>query len=149
MADGFEDTLLGRLQRAQMDNFRKKLEEAEYGLRLANDRIRELERQIGDLSTKPANVFAKARGTREELREQVFELLGRSCRYCPQSDPRALDVDHKYDDGALHRSIASPIEVLQDVLRVGAAEYQIVCATCNRIKEAERRERKRLEKDKL
>ena len=82
------------------------------------------------------------------LRREVFELLGHGCARCGFSDKRALQIDHVKNDGASdHRgdrriTYTSFMRRVISSYRAGErGKYQILCANCNWIKQAEARAR--------
>lgn len=80
-----------------------------------------------------------------ELRSEAFRVLGDQCNMCEERDPQVLEIDHRLDDGAQHRAVASPIEILEDVIVNGRAFYQLLCGTHHNKKTAEARERAKAE----
>lgn len=81
------------------------------------------------------------------LRAQVLTVLGEKCARCGFADKRALQVDHREGNGTRERRwrtkagriCQSGIPTYRRVLRE-PEEYQLLCANCNWIKKAERRE---------
>ena len=76
----------------------------------------------------------------KKLRESVVEFLGGSCIACGyHADVRALQLDHKFSDGAEDRKkhgakvaryySSHPIEAMKNL--------QVLCANCNKIKAIE------------
>ena len=79
---------------------------------------------------------------RAKIKQQIFEILGSKCCRCGFDDKRALDVDHKFNNGNAERRIgdwtsrfakyaANPKEARKNL--------QILCRNCNWIKHLESR----------
>ncbi len=86
-----------------------------------------------------ANQYNKL--TARKAREQVLQLFGGKCQRCGFSDKRALQIDHKNGGGSKHsRSFGNLYLYYQHVLKVGAKNFQLLCANCNWIKRVERGE---------
>lgn len=83
-------------------------------------------------------IAAHHRRQREELRDSLFALLGRTCGRCGFSDERALCIDHINGGGSKERKEAKSVEVYyRAILASGGKEYQILCCNCNAIKRIE------------
>jgi hypothetical protein len=82
-----------------------------------------------------------------ELKNKVFDILGRKCVKCGFDDWRALQVDHIFNDGWADISPTSKkrrtgLNIYYQIVRSPEEAkkiYQILCANCNHIKEMERR----------
>jgi hypothetical protein len=75
------------------------------------------------------------------LKNQIFDILGRKCVRCGFSDERALQIDHVNDNGYGERkkyraSRNFYLHVLKK-LKEGSKDYQTLCANCNWIKKLE------------
>lgn len=86
-----------------------------------------------------AKTRAYGRRRHAELKERVFEALGRVCVRCGFSDPRALQIDHIHGGGhrlRLASRTRSMVSHMAAILRHPdvRAEFQILCANCNWIK---------------
>lgn len=73
------------------------------------------------------------------LREAVVSLYGAKCVICGFADSRALQVDHKHNNGARERKRLSYYQILKRALE-HPDDYQLLCANCNWIKEFEYKE---------
>ena len=81
------------------------------------------------------------RNKRQRLRKEVMEGYGGKCSSCGFDDPRALALDHVNDNGAEERKEwrGKMDFFYQKIIADGfPADYQILCANCNSIKEFER-----------
>lgn len=79
------------------------------------------------------------RKQRKELRNAVFDLLGRSCRRCGyNADIRALQIDH-VDGGGRAEILRGHMVMYRKILK-NPAGYQVLCANCNWIKRYENKE---------
>ena len=69
----------------------------------------------------------------EELKEKVFDALGRVCSCCGESEPAFLTLDHVGGGGKEHRKKLSKYNALyRDVLAsVDSGKYRILCMNCN------------------
>ncbi len=86
-------------------------------------------------------VNASHRRVYQNLKDEVYQGLGNKCAMCGFSDPRALQIDHVNGDGAEERKMAtSSSAYYRHMLKRGLEHYQILCANCNWIKRAERKE---------
>lgn len=76
-----------------------------------------------------------------ELKDFIFSLLGRKCKFCSTSDLRVLQIDHVEDDGYKeHQLMGTGWQYLRQVLKtiqLGSNRYQLLCANCNVIKRLE------------
>lgn len=84
----------------------------------------------------------RARGVRlrREIREKIFSILGDKCVRCGYCDKRALQVDHINGGGNKESRSMSQSAMYRKVIEVGKAEYQILCANCNVLKNVENKE---------
>ncbi len=74
-------------------------------------------------------------------RRSALEHLGGSCCRCGFSDERALQIDHIHGGGTAERNSIGNSGILANVLASTPGEvYQLLCANCNWIKKAEKRE---------
>jgi len=100
-------------------------------------------RRRGGLSVE-CKVCTRGRSAKytENLRTQVYDLLGHTCRKCDFSDKRALQIDHVHGGGnEEHAQIKNAQKFLKKVIAEAATgAYQILCANCNWIKRHERDE---------
>ena len=74
------------------------------------------------------------------LRVWALEKLGGRCP-CGFADARALHIDHVANDGSAHRvttRVRGRRAFLHEVIEDTTGRFQILCANCNTIKEAER-----------
>jgi hypothetical protein len=71
-------------------------------------------------------------------RQEIIQLLGGRCVRCGFEDVRALQVDHRYGDGADERRDYSGAAYYRHILRsLHTGRYQLLCANCNAIKRVE------------
>jgi hypothetical protein len=91
--------------------------------------------------TNSANkeVAKKSREYQAKIRANVIAFLGGKCIRCSFSDPRALQIDHRYGGGTAARRSESWGKFYKIVL-ANPHPYQLLCANCNWIKRVERRE---------
>lgn len=95
---------------------------------------KELERRLTINKTK-SGYF---RRYRKNLKDQIFIKLGDKCTICGFADPRALQIDHVFNDGKQDRWVnKSSNQRLRNVLVDNTGRYQILCANCNTIKKYE------------
>lgn len=78
-------------------------------------------------------------------REKILEALGRVCKWCEFSDPRALQIDHVFGDGYIDKKNGSRGHNYRYYRRLMAEpnfleRYQLLCANCNQIKRVENNE---------
>ena len=72
-----------------------------------------------------------------ELKQQVYRALGNKCAKCGyDSDSRAFQIDHLYDDGYKERMQSRRLaSYYKSIIAHGSQEkYQLLCANCNQIK---------------
>jgi len=112
-------------------------------------RIRRMKYRHSPAGRKSANKYrhtikgkAKyAKGQRNyahKLKQQILDLLGRSCARCGFSDPRALQIDHIKGGGVAERKRLGTTSMYRKILtNTTPGEYQILCANCNWIKRSE------------
>lgn len=74
------------------------------------------------------------RRTYQRSRDRAFEVLGRACVRCGFADPRALQIDHVFSDGAEHRRKAPSNHAVHRAVMADPSRFQILCANCNQIK---------------
>lgn len=91
---------------------------------------------------------------RDRIKADVVSVLGGRCATCGFDDPRALQVDHVNNDGAVDRlrfgGRTSPNNYrffLTVIEEVASGRYQLLCANCNAIKEWERKRALRMRGD--
>ena len=81
---------------------------------------------------------------REGYRVMVINLLGAKCCRCGyDQDIRALQIDHINGDGHIERKRKGTDTyrlMIDSIQRGEVGKYQILCANCNMIKRAERKE---------
>jgi hypothetical protein len=75
----------------------------------------------------------------------AYERLGNKCVRCGFSDIRALQIDHIRSNGAEERAAMGghwTYKIARVYAKIinGCEDYQILCANCNWIKRAEKRE---------
>ena len=83
-------------------------------------------------------------------RQEILDHFGGACLWCGFDDPRALQIDHVFDDGADHRrslsstgrskNTAGKVQtMLRRMIRNGedTSRFQLLCANCNWIKKDE------------
>lgn len=80
---------------------------------------------------------------RKAVREKIFSILGHVCVRCGYTDKRALQVDHIHGGGNAENRKMTRDQFYRRVIEVGKAEYQILCANCNVIKNIENQEHRR------
>jgi hypothetical protein len=73
-------------------------------------------------------------------REALFTKYGDKCARCGFADKRALQFDHINNDGASDRMNMGQYTLMKKMLEATSIDYQVLCANCNFIKEAEKRE---------
>lgn len=76
-------------------------------------------------------------------KKKAFNKLGNRCLHCGFTDPRALQIDHIYNDGYLERKLlkgSSSVGRYKRVLEDVDGRYQLLCANCNWIKRMNREE---------
>lgn len=72
------------------------------------------------------------------LRAKVLIKLGDKCVLCGFTDPRALHIDHVFNDGFIERKqIPNQSTRMRKALNDTEGRYQILCANCNVIKRHE------------
>lgn len=86
----------------------------------------------------------RAREYNEGMRMAVLDILGRECECCGFDDVRALQVDHVNGGGVKemknnHGKMNYNKFILGKLLE-GSEDYQVLCANCNWIKRAVRKE---------
>jgi len=69
---------------------------------------------------------------REEIKQQVFEVLGKECAKCGFDDLRALQLDHIIPVKET-RMRKTTLRIHKEII-AGSQDYQILCANCNWIK---------------
>jgi len=75
---------------------------------------------------------------RAKLREQAFDVLGRTCVRCGFSDVRALQFDHINGGGGKERrELNDTHRYYKSIIEAGATKFQVLCANCNWIKRIE------------
>lgn len=85
----------------------------------------------------------RRREKHRSVRDELFRLLGATCKRCGFDDARALQIDHVNSDGRDERSRhgGSHQSRMLDNVRAGSDAYQVLCANCNVIKVSEANER--------
>lgn len=82
----------------------------------------------------------KQRDKRRRLKQETLDVYGNTCAHCGFSDPRALQVDHIDNSGAVERRSLGGKNFsgwrFYDWLRKQGwpSGYQTLCANCNLIK---------------
>lgn len=75
------------------------------------------------------------KGLYHGFRSALFEVLGRKCTDCGETDRRVLQVDHVQGGGSRHRrEVGSGPNYYRIILReIGQhyGKYALVCANCN------------------
>lgn len=80
---------------------------------------------------------------RSRLRQHIITLLGGRCQWCGTDDRRVLQIDHVYSDGAEERREYRH-RIYQHILDdLESGRYQVLCASCNWIKQYEHGEHRR------
>lgn len=78
-----------------------------------------------------------------ESRKIALEKLGNKCVRCGFNDPRALQIDHKNNDGYKQRKEMNVRKFHKILLTMATEElknkYQLLCANCNWIKKHEKK----------
>jgi hypothetical protein len=65
----------------------------------------------------------------------VLAALGGKCQRCPANDPRVLQIDHVFGDGAEERRIMQGATFLRHVLsHLSSGRHQLLCPSCNILK---------------
>lgn len=78
-----------------------------------------------------------------DLKNKVFDILGRECVICGFDDMRALQIDHINGDGADDRRKIGRKKILFSIIKnpdEAREKYQVLCANHNWIKRAENKE---------
>ena len=75
-----------------------------------------------------------------QVKEAIFQKLGKVCRRCGITDPRVLCIDHVNGGGNREVKSMSVYPYYKKVLNDKDDLYQILCQNCNWIKRHERRE---------
>ena len=75
-----------------------------------------------------------------ELRTAVISVLGAKCIRCRFDDPRALQVDHPNGGGRKQRAKFQYVKEYYSYILSHPEEFDLLCANCNWIKRAERKE---------
>lgn len=82
---------------------------------------------------------------RRAMRAALIEFFGGKCVHCPVADVRALHLDHIHGNGNADRKIGKgnfrdQFAMIQHDPEGARAKYQLLCANCNTLKQAERGE---------
>jgi hypothetical protein len=84
---------------------------------------------------------------KENIKKELFTILGNKCNNCGFNDIRILQIDHVNSDGAKERKFlkchSGSIEYFKMILekvKQGSKDYQLLCPNCNWIKKVERNE---------
>lgn len=81
---------------------------------------------------------------REKMRKEILEALGNKCAECGFSNWKALEIDHVKNNGNEERKALKNYDyyyrLILKKIKEGSKDYQLLCASCNRIKEIERKE---------
>jgi len=79
---------------------------------------------------------------RDEIKDKLFNTLGRICKKCGYCDVRALQIDHIEGGGTKHRKSVTGIAYYNSIFNDPEllTKYQILCANCNAIKKLENNE---------
>src|SRR3990167_10375303 len=89
----------------------------------------------------PDKVRAAQRKYSRNLRLQALEKLGSKCERCGFNDPRALQIDHINGGGVRERKKGTSQHVFyRSIVNGERTDLQLLCANCNWIKRAERKE---------
>ncbi len=91
----------------------------------------------------PEQANASTKRYRARLKAKVFAMLGNRCAWegCGWTDPRALQIDHKFGDGIKDRADGLVgTSFLKKVLKDNGNRYQLLCANHNWIKRVEQGE---------
>ena len=67
----------------------------------------------------------------QRRKAQIHNLLGGKCRHCGEKDPRVLQIDHVYADGAKERREGVSRMQLYHNIERETKRYQLLCANCN------------------
>jgi len=77
----------------------------------------------------------------EKLRNMVFNKLGNQCAKCGFKDRRALQLDHINGGGSRELKEIKATGIYLKILKSeNVTDYQLLCANCNWIKRAEKKE---------
>lgn len=79
-----------------------------------------------------ARKYSKARDI--ELKQKISLILGDKCVRCGFNDPRALHIDHVYNDGYKDRKSTWNTLTKFKAIMNDSTRFQILCANCNFIK---------------
>jgi|SRR5208337_2012941 len=87
-------------------------------------------------------IYKAIKKYQKRIKNDIFLLLGNKCAICGFSDPRAFQIDHINDNGCKERKKIGRgiyyLHILKEI-KAGSKDYQLLCANCNAIKEAERK----------
>ncbi len=65
-------------------------------------------------------------------RQRVIEAYGTKCSCCGEVEPRFLQLDHIYNDGAFHRKVLKTTNMTRwAVINKFPKILQLLCANCN------------------
>ena len=67
----------------------------------------------------------------QRRKAQIHNLLGGKCKHCGEKDPRVLQIDHVYGDGAQERREGLTRMQLYRSIERETKRYQLLCANCN------------------
>lgn len=97
------------------------------------------ERAARGCETNIRNVWAKK--WYANLRAEVLEKYGAACARCGECDRRVLQMDHVNGGGTAEaKASTSRTAYLRRMLADTTGAYQVLCATCNRLKVVEQNE---------
>ena len=119
------ETILAKQKARRLNNLSESLKK-ERLKRLRNlDRVRFQERR-------------SQRKRRQEIKLEIYSLLGNHCIKCGFNDKRALEIDHKDPRMAKKeplrcQSVTYYRRILERI-KSGSKDYQLMCCNCNRIK---------------
>lgn len=74
----------------------------------------------------------------QRVRLNALAVLGGICIQCGETDPRVLDIDHKFGGGTQERRAGRHHRQLWRAIIAGTEDknlYQVLCANCHRRKE--------------
>ena len=87
-----------------------------------------------DYKKNRTKILLQRKLIRDNHRKEIFNLLGRKCVKCEESDVRCLQIDHINGGGRKEAKSVNSQAFYRNILtkiRNGSKDYQILCANCN------------------
>lgn len=80
-----------------------------------------------------------------ELKKKIYNILGKKCSICGYNDLRALEIDHTFGGGSIHRKNTGGIAYWKDIIKsIKNKKIRILCRNCNWIEFTKRKKMDRL-----